>query len=439
LASYSSSSSTQPRLFFSTLRQERVAFAQSGIIGLNNAGSKSNGAPISDTFRHTTSSLFSTLSNTAGDASSGPLGEKRKARLVFLGTPDIAAASLLSLLRVSKQEDSCFEVVGVVTQPAKRRKRKGKPEPTPVAKMAMAFGMPETSILTPTKASDPEFLDTLQHEIQPDICVTAAYGQYLPKRFLAMPSLGTVNIHPSLLPRWRGASPVQRSLEAGDNPIGVSLLYTVAKMDAGPIVCQKEYDCDTKEQATDVLAYLFGLGTACLIEALPDIIVSGKMTYDTATPQNEDDVVQASMIAVKEGNLKPWKESATQAHNKVRAFSNWPGTWLYLKIGDDISEEPVRLKAIETRVRSKSNLLATDVTDDDDDEEGTHTNKTIKLGSQKGSGLLVKCHDGSVLELLQVQPNTKKVMDAKSFVNGLRGQTIAWVEMPEEPEATTES
>ena len=131
-----------------------------------------------------------------------------------------------------------------------------------------------------SQAKDPEFLDDLEQNIKPDLCITAAYGQYLPKRFLATPTYGTVNIHPSLLPRWRGASPVQRSLEANDNPIGVSVLFTVSKMDAGPVISQKEYNVGEEEQATTVLAHLFDVGTDMLLEAIPDVL-NGKMTMET--------------------------------------------------------------------------------------------------------------------------------------------------------------
>ena len=131
--------------------------------------------------------------------------------------------------------------------------------------------------------------------MRPDLCITAAYGQYLPKRFLATPTYGTVNIHPSLLPRWRGASPVQRSLEAGDDPVGVSVLFTVSKMDAGPIISQKEEPVDENETATNVLPHLFNIGTDLLIDAMPDL-VSGAITMETATAQDEDAVVAADMI-----------------------------------------------------------------------------------------------------------------------------------------------
>ena len=224
---------------------------------------------------------------------------------------------------------------------------------------------------------------------------------------------GTLNIHPSLLPRWRGASPVQRSLEAGENPVGVSVLFTVSKMDAGPIVCQETAEIDENDTATNVLPFLFDIGTKSLLnKALPDVL-SGKVTMETGSiQQDESMVVNASLIDASEGELKVWEQSATTCHNKARGFSMWPGTFMYFRIGDE-SDEPVKVKVAETRVLEM--------------EEKEPLSDIVELGPKKGDGLRVICYDGSILELLQVQSATRKVMDAKSFVNGLQGQSLKWV------------
>jgi methionyl-tRNA formyltransferase len=339
-----------------------------------------------------------------------------KARIFFLGTPDVAANSLTRLVKESKKDSSGYEIVGVVTQPPKRRKRRGKEIQSPVGIAAEELEIP---VLTPEKAKDEDFLTELENVYKPDLCITAAYGQYLPKRFLRIPKLGTLNIHPSLLPRWRGASPVQRSLEAGDNPVGVSVLFTVSKMDAGPIVRQAEEEIDENDDATKVLPHLFQIGDDLLIDALQDVI-EGKMTMDTALEQDEEKIVNADMIDSSEGELFVWRDSARTCHNKLRGFSMWPGTFIYVRIGDDEESEPVKMKIIKSRVLEESGL---DLTDE------------ICLGpNKKKDGLRVVCGDGSVLELLMVQPVTKKAMDAKSFVNGLRGQTVRWLKMPEQEE-----
>lgn len=256
-------------------------------------------------------------------------------------------------------------------------------------------------------------MDNLESNIKPDLCITAAYGQYLPKRFLAAPTYGTVNIHPSLLPRWRGASPVQRSLEAGDDPVGVTVLFTVSKMDAGPIINQKEESVDENDTATSVLPHLFNIGTDLLVDAMPDLL-SGKITMETASTQDEDAVVQAAMIHSGEAECKPWEESASTIHNKLRGFSMWPGAFVYLEVGE--GTEATKFKLLETRVLD----TIADPTD------------AVARGPSKKDGLRLVCVDGSVLEINRLQPATRKPMDALSFVNGLNGKTVRWVKTPSE-------
>lgn len=353
--------------------------------------------------------LSSAVSSTSSSDSNEDTFAGQKKRVVFLGTPDVAATSLRRLYEDTQRADCLYELVSVITQPPKRRRRKGALEPSPVGAVAEELGL---AVLSPESAKDTEFLDQLESEVTPDLCITAAYGQFLPKRFLNTPTLGTVNIHPSLLPRWRGASPVQRSLEAGDNPVGVTVLYTVSKMDAGPIICQQEQVVDDQtDTATNVLPWLFEIGTDLLIDALPSIF-DGTTTMNGATQQDESDVVQAAMIDASEAELRPWKESAWTMHNRLRGFSMWPGAFLYLQVGD-IDVAPVKYKILETRV-----------------VPGTVSEKTDEVtpGPSKKDGLRLVCADGSVLEILRLQPATKKPVDALSFVNGLQGRTVRWVD-----------
>lgn len=345
---------------------------------------------------HLTSKLFSSVSDDS---------EHGKARVLFLGTPDVAASSLQQIYEKSLEPSSPYKVVGVVTQPNKRRKkRSGQILPTPVGMVAEELGLP---ILCPEKARDKDFLDELENNVKPDLCITAAYGQYLTKRFLALPKFGTLNIHPSLLPRWRGSSPVQRSLEAGDNPVGVSVLFTVSAMDAGPIVSQKSVAIENDEQTTTLLPKLFDIGTKLLLDAIPSV-VSGETTMETATQQDEDFVVDAKMIDASEGRLRPDNMTAAECHNRIRGFSMWPGTYVYLQIGDS---DPLKVKIVESRLLDET-MQATDI---------------IEGGPKKSDGLRLVCYDGSVLEVLQVQPATKKVMDHRSFANGLQGRRLRWL------------
>lgn len=156
-------------------------------------------------------------------------------KVVFLGTPEVAALSLELLLEASREgKGGGFDIVRAVSNPPARTGRKKVLQPCPVQALAESEGVP---ILTPATARDEDFLAELEN-LRPDLCVTAAYGQFLPQRFLDIPKFGTLNVHPSLLPRYRGASPVQRCLEAGDSETGVTVAFTVLKMDAGPVVRQ---------------------------------------------------------------------------------------------------------------------------------------------------------------------------------------------------------
>ena len=335
--------------------------------------------------------------------------------MLFLGTPDVAATALVSVHESSLRPESPYRLVGVVTQPPKRRKRGGGETPSPVGIAAERLGL---RVLCPESARDADFLDELERDVRPDLCITAAYGQYLPKRFLSLPRFGTLNIHPSLLPRWRGSSPVQRSLEAGDGIVGVSVLFTVPRMDAGPIIVQESVEIDGDEKATTLLPRLFEMGTRRLIDALPGVL-RGEIAPDTATAQDEGLVREAKMIDSSEGQLQPWNMTAAECHNRVRGFSMWPGTIVYVRItgdGDGSSSstttEPVKVKVIDSRVMGGTTAEPTDA---------------IEMGPRKGDGLRLVCWDGSVLELLRVQPATRNVMDARSFVNGLQGRTVRWL------------
>ena len=202
-----------------------------------------------------------TTRTAASAAASGPPGadggrvqgpQPGSKKLVFLGTPDVAAGVLATLLDAAAAPGAAFHVAAVVSQPAKPRgRRKGggsnasaqTPLPSPVAQCALDRGLAPELVLTPPDAKDARFLETMR-SLQPDVCVTAAYGHYLPAAFLAIPPRGTVNIHPSLLPKYRGAAPVQRALQAGEAVSGVTVLYTVKAMARDPGLlhaCLRDY------------------------------------------------------------------------------------------------------------------------------------------------------------------------------------------------------
>ena len=336
-------------------------------------------------------------------------GATRKRRVVFLGTPECAKEVLARVLDAAEGRESAFEVAAVVSQPGRPRGRGRKSDeaaPSPVAELALRRGMAEDRVLCPEKANEEWFLDALR-ALDVDLAVTAAYGNFLPQKFLDIPKLGTLNIHPSLLPQWRGAAPVQRALESGQSETGVSVAYTVLKMDAGPVLRQITRPLKGDEKAPDLLTELFETGVGALLEELPSVFAGDAAAR--AVPQGEETLSHAAKVSPEEGELDFTKQSALECHNKVRAFAGWPGTKATLKIkanGDEESKEVV-LKIITTRVSAEG----------DEKAANGQVEVTKKL-------LRVPCAGGGWLEVLEVQPPGKKAMPANAFINGIKGSTV---------------
>ena len=281
------------------------------------------------------------------------MSDQSRKKVVFLGTPEVAAQSLRRILDASRADGAAFELSAVVSNPPAKAGRKKQLQPSPVQALAEAEGIP---VFTPNgllkKFEDSaEFLDHMR-QLEPDLCITAAYGQFLPKSFLGIPKCGTLNIHPSLLPKFRGASPVPRALEAGVPATGVTVLFTVFEMDAGPIVAQSEMVLDGDEKADELLPKLFDQGSDLLLDVLPDVFSGVKQQDGTGcVVQDDAEATHAAKMSKQEGEL--WfTENAVYAHNKVRAFAGWPGTTAELVINSqEVDEEKLKVKIITTRVR----------------------------------------------------------------------------------------
>ena len=243
-----------------------------------------------------------------------------------MGTPDVAASCLQRLHAASstKVPSSCYNIVAVVTQPPAPAGRNKKLTPSPVQVAAEQLGVP---VLSPVTAKDVDFLTALE-AMAPDLCITAAYGNYLPKRFLATPKYGTVNIHPSLLPKYRGAAPVQRCLERGDAVSGVTVLFTVTKMDAGPIIAQHPVTLTGDEKASDFLPAMFDEGAALLIAALPSLFDGSAVTV----AQDEALATTADKLSPLDARTDFATTTARQVHNKCRGLAVWPGLWSTFQI-----------------------------------------------------------------------------------------------------------
>ena len=287
-------------------------------------------------------------------------------------------------------------------------------------------------MFTPEKAKDPEFLDALT-TIRPDLCITAAYGNFLPSKFLSIPRLGTLNIHPSLLPKYRGAAPVQRCLENGDNKSGVSIVFTVLKMDAGPILRQIEIPLTGDEKASEFLLNMFKLGTKELLDALPSVIDGTAKSQ--LRQQIEDDATPADKLSTNEAMVDFSTMNAKVIHNKMRGFSIWPGILLIMLLITlllslslllllllgiwstfEIGSEIIRLKIITTKVLDETSNTNPD-----------HLTQSVTLIKQNKIEMLkVTCGDGSSIGITELQPPGKKIMNVRSFINGLRDQPIVW-------------
>ncbi|XP_024020369.1 uncharacterized protein LOC21399485 [Morus notabilis] len=349
-----------------------------------------------------------TTSTSSSSSSTLPISSNttKKKQIVFLGSPQVSTTVLDALFNASTAPESSFQVAAIVTQPPSRRDRGKKLLPSPIAQFALDRNFPSDFIFTPERAGEEIFLSNLR-ELKPELCITAAYGNILPRKFLNIPPLGTVNIHPSLLPLYRGAAPVQRALQDGVKETGVSLAFTVRALDAGPIIAYERFKVDDQIKAPDLLAVLFSEGAKLLIRELPSILdgsAKGK-----ASPQDDSKATLAPKIEPEESWLS-FNQEATVLHNKVRAFAGWPGTRAKVVVVEkgDSSLKVLELKIITTRVCSQSNL---------------ERNEADDVTFLKGA-LIFPCGQGTTLEVLEVQLPGKKVMNAAAFWNGLRGQKL---------------
>lgn len=349
------------------------------------------------------------VGNQATGLSDGPV--KQKHNLVFLGTPEFAATVLKDLLKASLEPNSLFQIAAVVAKPSKAKVR-NKIQLSPVEVVAREYGLPNDRILLPDSAKEEAFLSSVA-ALSPDLCVTAAYGNMLPQAFLDLPRCGTVNIHPSLLPKYRGAAPVPRAIMDGLTETGVSLAFTVLKCDAGPIIAQQKVPLSPDIQAPALLHELFILGSGMLRDNLP-LILSGQ-ARSTAQAQDESQACHAAKMTKEEGLLDFSAESAQVLHNRVRALAGWPGCFATFKSADPETGavEEMRLSVVRTRLGPAS------------------PDKALALSQAPGGcafagdALLVRCAGDSALEILEVQPLTRKPMGAKSFKNGLRGRQLS--------------
>ena len=235
--------------------------------------------------------------------------------IVFMGTPETSASTLEYLLRGPDP------VIGVVTQPDRPSGRGQKTAPSPVRKIAQGRGLP---VLAPGKIRDPGFLETLK-SWRPELMVVVAYGRILPAAILELAPQGCINVHYSLLPKYRGAAPAAWTILNGDEKGGVTTMKLVEKMDAGPIYLQEEVTLAPDETTGSLQAKLTPVGARLLLDTIRRLKDGSLLPQ----PQNATNVTYAPMIK-KEDGLIDWKQAAVAIERRVRGLSPWPGTYTHI-------------------------------------------------------------------------------------------------------------
>jgi methionyl-tRNA formyltransferase len=299
-------------------------------------------------------------------------------RIVFLGTPEFALPTLTALI------ESRHQVVGVVTQPDRPRGRGQQLAPPPTKGLATEHGI---DVLQPLKMRDEAFLSALR-ALRADLGVVAAYGRILTDEILAIPRLGMINVHASLLPRWRGAAPVHRAVIAGDTETGVTIMRVVRELDAGPMLAEARHAIGPEVTSTEVERALAAQGADLLVEVV-DALADGR---SVERPQPETGITYADRLTREDSPLD-WRRDAASLHNQVRGLHPWPLAATTL--------DGHRLIVIRTSVVG-----------------GAGGDPGVVLEAA-GDRLVVATGDGAV-RLLEVKPEGRRAMSARDFMLGHR-------------------
>lgn len=303
-------------------------------------------------------------------------------RVIFMGTPEFAVPSLQTLL-----EYDGVEVVAVVTQPDRPVGRKRVLTPTPVKAEAEKHGIP---VLQPERLRSPESVEALS-ALQPELIVTAAYGQILPKSVLDLPRLGCINIHASLLPKYRGGAPIHYAVMNGDPVTGVTIMYMAEGLDTGDMISRIEVPIGDQDTTGTMFEKLSMAGAKLLKETLPDLL-SGRVR---AVPQNDEEAVYSPNISREQERID-WTKPALQIWNLVRALHPRPGAFT-LWNGDVLK--------IWTCAKP----------DAAESVPGSTLPGTVLEAGERG--IAVATGQG-VLRITELQPAGKKAMDAAAFARG---------------------
>ena len=298
-------------------------------------------------------------------------------RVVFFGTPQFAVPSLAALL-------DTHDVAAVVTRPDRPHGRGQKVSPNPVKALAAARGIP---VLQPTRLNDPDWLAQIE-ALGADLAVVVAYGRLLPQRLLDMPRLGFINVHASLLPRWRGAAPIHRAVLAGDAQTGVTIMRVVLALDAGPAFASASTPIGPTDTSDLLETRLATLGAELLVATIANM-ASGAVAE---IPQDESGVTYAARLERSESQID-WTRPAVEIDRQIRGLQPWP------------------LAAAIVEGRRVAFLKSSVV---DADSPGAPAGQILEAG---GNGLVIACGTGAV-RITEVLPEGRRAMPASAFLRG---------------------
>jgi methionyl-tRNA formyltransferase len=301
-------------------------------------------------------------------------------RLIFMGTPDLARTTLQTLI-----ESPSFEIAAVVTQPDRPKGRALRLTPSPVKQLALEAGLP---VLQPERTRDPNLLSQIQ-DLAPDLIAVAAYGQILPKALLDIPRHGCLNVHTSLLPRYRGAAPIQWAILNDDPETGVTIMKMNEGMDTGDILTQEKTPINPDDNAQTLHDRLAKIGAALLVETIP-AYASGTIV---PKPQPSQGVVLAPKIKKEDGQID-WQQPARSVWNRVRGLVPWPGAYTHFAA----EPRPHLLK-----------IWRAEPTD--------HSGPPGQILEAGKSGIVVACGHGA-LRILELQRENARRLSATQFLAG---------------------
>ncbi len=315
--------------------------------------------------------------------------------IIFIGTPAFAVPSLERLAGAG------HDIAAVITQPDRPAGRRAAPRPPPAKQAAQKLGL---DVLQPPTLRDPEVLKRLR-ALSPEIIIVVAYGQILRQELLDLPSRGVVNVHPSLLPRWRGASPIPASILAGDERTGVTIMLMDTGMDSGPVLAQEDvpiHDDDTSRSLSDTLA---ALGADLLVRTLPPWLAGETL------PQPQDDSLATTCpLLRKEDGAIDWQLPATDIWRRVRAYNPWPGAYTFSN-GELLHIWKAWPLTVDTTAAPG---VVLELQASWQGELPVHFRNEAAFAVQAGSGVLVP---------LEVQRAGRRILAAPEFLRGMHGLT----------------